>query len=40
MFILIAIEGHGEEEHKPVHPGDFAEGSKLEGADNPMPEAA
>jgi F-type H+-transporting ATPase subunit a len=40
MFILIAIEGHGEEEHKPVHPGDFAEGSKLEGADNPMPVAA
>jgi F-type H+-transporting ATPase subunit a len=41
MFILIAIEGHGEQEHKPVHPGDFAEGNTvLEGTDEPMPEAA
>jgi F-type H+-transporting ATPase subunit a len=41
MFIMIAIEGHGSEEHKPAHPGDFAEGSTvLEGADNPQPEAA
>jgi F-type H+-transporting ATPase subunit a len=40
MFIMIAIEGHGSEEHKPVHAGDFAEGTVLEGADNPMPEAA
>jgi F-type H+-transporting ATPase subunit a len=39
MFIMIAIEGHGSEEHKPVHPGDFAEGSVFEGAD-PQPEAA
>jgi F-type H+-transporting ATPase subunit a len=30
MFILIAIEGHGTEEHEPSHPG----------ADKPMPEAA
>ena len=41
MFIMIAIEGHGEEEHKPVHAGDFAEGNTvLEGTDQPMPEAA
>jgi F-type H+-transporting ATPase subunit a len=41
MFIMIAIEGHGSEEHKPVHPGDFAEGNTvLEGTDEPMPEAA
>ena len=40
VFIVMAIEGHGEEEHKPAHPGDFAEGSMvLEGADNPLPEA-
>ena len=41
MFIMIAIEGHGSEEHKPAHPGDFAEGNTvLEGTDKPMPEAA
>ena len=41
MFIMIAIEGHESEEHKPAHAGDFAEGSTvLEGADNPLPEAA
>ena len=41
MFIMIAIEGHGEEEHKPAHAGDFAEGNTvLEGTDKPMPEAA
>src|SRR5450759_994116 len=41
MFIMIAIEGHEAEEYKPAHAGDFAEGSTvLEGADNPLPEAA
>jgi F-type H+-transporting ATPase subunit a len=41
MFIMIAIEGHGDEDHKPAHAGDFAEGNTvLEGTDNPMPEAA
>ena len=41
MFIMIAIEGHGDEDHKPVHAGDFAEGNTvLEGTDKPMPEAA
>jgi F-type H+-transporting ATPase subunit a len=41
MFIMIAIEGHGSEEHKPAHAGDFAEGNTvLEGTDKPMPEAA
>jgi F-type H+-transporting ATPase subunit a len=41
VFIVMAIEGHGEEEHKPAHPGDFAEGNTvLEGTDEPMPEAA
>jgi F-type H+-transporting ATPase subunit a len=41
MFIMIAIEGHGDEEHKPARAGDFAEGNTvLEGTDNPMPEAA
>jgi F-type H+-transporting ATPase subunit a len=41
MFIMIAVEGHESEERKPAHAGDFAEGSMvLEGADNPMPEAA
>ena len=41
MFIMIAIEGHESEEHKPVHAGDFAEGNTvLEGTDEPMPEAA
>jgi F-type H+-transporting ATPase subunit a len=41
VFIVMAIEGHGEEDHKPAHAGDFAEGSTvLEGADNPQPEAA
>ena len=40
MFIMIAIEGHGSEEHKPAHAGDFAEGNTvLEGTDKPMPEA-
>ena len=41
MFIMIAIEGHGSEEHKPAHAGDFAEGNTvLEGTDKPIPEAA
>jgi F-type H+-transporting ATPase subunit a len=41
MFIMIAIEGHGSEEHKPARAGDFAEGNTvLEGTDKPMPEAA
>ena len=41
MFILIAIEGHGTEEHHPAKAGDFAEGNTvLEGTDNPIPEAA
>jgi hypothetical protein len=41
MFIMIAIEGHGAEEHKPARAGDFAEGNTvLEGTDKPMPEAA
>jgi F-type H+-transporting ATPase subunit a len=41
VFIVMAIEGHGEEEHLSAHPGDFAEGSTvLEGADNLQPEAA
>ncbi len=41
MFIMIAIEGHESEDHKPVHGGDFAEGNTvLEGTDQPMPEAA
>jgi F-type H+-transporting ATPase subunit a len=41
MFIMIAIEGHGADEHKSAHAGDFAEGNTvLEGTDKPMPEAA
>ena len=39
--IVMAIDTHGEEEHKPAHAGDFNEGNTvLEGTDNPMPEAA
>ena len=41
VFIVMAIDTHGEEEHKPAHAGDFNEGNTvLEGTDNPMPEAA
>jgi len=41
MFIMIAIEGHETEEHRPAAAGDFAEGNRvLEGTDEPMPEAA
>ena len=41
MFIMIAIEGHESDDHKPTPAGDFAEGNTvLEGTDKPMPEAA
>jgi F-type H+-transporting ATPase subunit a len=41
VFIVMAVDTHGEEDHKPAHAGDFAEGNTvLEGADNPVPEAA
>ena len=41
MFIMIAIEGHESDDHKPIRAGDFAEGNTvLEGTDKPMPEAA
>jgi F0F1-type ATP synthase, subunit a len=41
MFIMIAIEGHEPDDHKPAPAGDFAEGNTvLEGTDKPMPEAA
>jgi F-type H+-transporting ATPase subunit a len=41
MFIMIAIEGHESDDHKPAPAGDFAEGNTvLEGTDKPMPEAA
>jgi F-type H+-transporting ATPase subunit a len=41
VFIVMAIDTHGEEDHKPAHAGDFNEGNMvLEGTDKPMPEAA
>jgi F-type H+-transporting ATPase subunit a len=41
VFIVMAVDTHGEEEHKPAKAGDFAEGNTvLEGTDNPEPEAA
>ncbi len=40
MFILIAVEGHGSEEHKPAAAQDFSEIPTPDGADNHQPVAA